>query len=86
MVAAELSQRYGVSEDTIRRDLRELADANLLKRVHGGALLISPTMGTYRIAPIHALTHLVTEAQVPADVLATYHQQGVHFITTHKEA
>jgi DeoR/GlpR family transcriptional regulator of sugar metabolism len=28
VVAAELSARYGVSEDTIRRDLSELAAAN----------------------------------------------------------
>lgn len=47
VVAAELSQRYSVSEDTIRRDLRELADAGMLKRVHGGALPISPATGTY---------------------------------------
>jgi len=38
LVAAELSAEYGVSEDTIRRDLSELASAGLLKRVHGGAL------------------------------------------------
>lgn len=42
VVAMELSKRYGVSEDTIRRDLRELASQGLLKRVHGGALPISP--------------------------------------------
>ena len=38
VVAAELSRRFGVSEDTIRRDLRELAAEGLLHRVHGGAL------------------------------------------------
>lgn len=37
-VAAEL----GLSDDTIRRDLRELASAGLLQRVHGGALPSSP--------------------------------------------
>lgn len=47
VVAAELSQQYGVSEDTIRRDLRELAKEGLLKRVHGGALPISTTIGPY---------------------------------------
>ncbi|MDT3378917.1 DeoR/GlpR family DNA-binding transcription regulator [Labrys neptuniae] len=29
---------FAVSEDTIRRDLKELADAGLIERVHGGAL------------------------------------------------
>ena len=38
VVAAELSREFGVSEDTIRRDLRELAAEGLLHRVHGGAL------------------------------------------------
>ena len=47
VVSAELSELYGVSEDTIRRDLRDLANAGLLKRVHGGALPISPTNGPY---------------------------------------
>src|SRR4051812_41122840 len=37
-IASELSQRFGVSEDTIRRDLRELSAKGLLHRVHGGAL------------------------------------------------
>jgi DeoR/GlpR family transcriptional regulator of sugar metabolism len=38
VAAAELSSSLGVSQDTVRRDLRELADAGLLRRVHGGAL------------------------------------------------
>jgi DeoR/GlpR family transcriptional regulator of sugar metabolism len=38
VVAADLSSRYSVSEDTIRRDLRELARSGKIQRVHGGAL------------------------------------------------
>jgi DeoR/GlpR family transcriptional regulator of sugar metabolism len=38
VVAAELSASLDVSPDTVRRDLRDLADAGLLRRVHGGAL------------------------------------------------
>ncbi len=38
VVASQLVADLGVSEDTIRRDLRELADQGLLQRVHGGAL------------------------------------------------
>jgi DeoR/GlpR family transcriptional regulator of sugar metabolism len=38
VLAAELSSRYSVSEDTIRRDLRELARSGKIQRVHGGAL------------------------------------------------
>ena len=34
----ELSQALGVSDDTIRRDLNDLAQQNKIKKVHGGAL------------------------------------------------
>jgi DeoR/GlpR family transcriptional regulator of sugar metabolism len=42
VVAKRLSEELGLSEDTLRRDLRELAAAGRLQRVHGGALPASP--------------------------------------------
>lgn len=42
LVATTLATELGTSEDTIRRDLRELAAEGLLQRVHGGALPASP--------------------------------------------
>jgi len=47
VVAKEVSQAMGVSEDTIRRDLRELAQEGLLQRVHGGALPASPAVADF---------------------------------------
>lgn len=47
VVAVELAGRLSVSEDTIRRDLRELAEAGLLIRVHGGALPLTPATAPY---------------------------------------
>ncbi|QJE00417.1 DeoR/GlpR transcriptional regulator [Massilia forsythiae] len=38
VMAAELALRFHTSEDTIRRDLRDLDAAGLLRRVHGGAM------------------------------------------------
>lgn len=38
VVAAELAVEFAVSEDSIRRDLRELAAQGLCRRVYGGAL------------------------------------------------
>lgn len=38
VLAADLTSELEVSADTIRRDLRELDEAGLLRRVHGGAL------------------------------------------------
>lgn len=47
VLSSELSQKFMISEDSIRRDLRELAAEGLLQRVHGGALPASAA-----IAPI----------------------------------
>ena len=44
VIAKDVSLSMGVSEDTIRRDLRELAQEGLLQRVHGGALPASPAI------------------------------------------
>ena len=37
----DLAGRFGVTVQTIRRDLSELADSGRLKRVHGGAVPVS---------------------------------------------
>lgn len=39
----DLAERFGVTLQTIRRDLSDLADAGRLERVHGGAILPSGT-------------------------------------------
>lgn len=54
VIAAELAAEFGVSEDTVRRDLREMASAGLCERVYGGALPVSPAGGT--------LSHRATQA------------------------
>jgi DeoR/GlpR family transcriptional regulator of sugar metabolism len=55
VVAKRLSQEWGVSEDTIRRDLRELAQEGKLQRVHGGALPASKAL-----AKLDARQHIAT--------------------------
>jgi DeoR/GlpR family transcriptional regulator of sugar metabolism len=47
IIAKSVSQELGLSEDTIRRDLRELASEGRLQRVHGGALPASPAVGDF---------------------------------------
>ena len=47
IVAKDLAVEFGVSEDSVRRDLRDLAAAGLCQRVYGGALPISPAVGDY---------------------------------------
>jgi DeoR/GlpR family transcriptional regulator of sugar metabolism len=75
VVASELVRTLGVSEDTVRRDLRELASGGLVQRVHGGALRPAPAAATFaqrlQVAP-EAKAYLA-EAALPllegADVL-----------------
>ena len=47
VIAKDVSRSMNVSEDTIRRDLREMAQEGLLLRVHGGALPASPAMADF---------------------------------------
>ncbi|MEU7482167.1 DeoR/GlpR family DNA-binding transcription regulator [Lentzea sp. NPDC042327] len=47
IVAKDLAAEVGLSEDTIRRDLRDLAAAGLCQRVYGGALPASPAVADY---------------------------------------
>jgi len=42
VVAKDVALDLGISEDSIRRDLRELADAGEMVRVYGGALPVPP--------------------------------------------
>ena len=58
VLAADLTAELDVSSDTIRRDLRELDDAGLLRRVHGGAL---PRHGD--AAPFEARARRAPEAK-----------------------
>lgn len=43
VLAGDLARELGTSEDTIRRDLRDMAAAGLCRRVYGGALPLSPS-------------------------------------------
>ncbi len=45
VLAADLAAEFDTSEDTIRRDLRDLAAAGRCRRVYGGALPTSPATG-----------------------------------------
>lgn len=58
VLSKDLSARFAVSEDTIRRDLRELAAVGRLQRVHGGALPSSSA-----VAPFAERKTLKTDAK-----------------------
>jgi DeoR/GlpR family transcriptional regulator of sugar metabolism len=47
VVAKDVAAELGVSEDSVRRDLREMAAAGQCQRVYGGALPVSPALADY---------------------------------------
>ncbi len=49
VVAAALAEVFSTSEDTIRRDLRDLAGRGLCRRVYGGALPVSPATSSAQV-------------------------------------
>jgi DeoR/GlpR family transcriptional regulator of sugar metabolism len=49
VLATALAEAFATSEDTIRRDLRDLAGRGLCRRVYGGALPVSPASRSAQI-------------------------------------
>src|SRR4051794_9186213 len=47
VMAKDVAAELGVTEDSVRRDLRELAADGLCQRVYGGALPVSPAIADY---------------------------------------
>jgi DeoR/GlpR family transcriptional regulator of sugar metabolism len=75
LVVGDLARELDLSEDTVRRDLRDLAAAGLVQRVHGGALPASPAMAAYParesigIDGKHAIARLAAEFIVPGSTV-----------------
>jgi DeoR/GlpR family transcriptional regulator of sugar metabolism len=67
VVASELVTSLGVSEDTVRRDLRDLAEQGLLHRVHGGALASAPPTVSFarRLKVSHEEKVALADAALP---------------------
>ncbi|ASY35042.1 MULTISPECIES: DeoR/GlpR family DNA-binding transcription regulator [Streptomyces] len=47
IIAKDVAADLGISEDSVRRDLRDLAAEGLCQRVYGGALPVSPAVAGY---------------------------------------
>jgi DeoR/GlpR family transcriptional regulator of sugar metabolism len=54
LVATDMSHALSVSEDTVRRELRKLAETAKLQRVHIGALPRSAVTGTHEARKLQA--------------------------------
>ena len=63
VLTSELSQSLSVSEDTIRRDLRDLADGGKIRKVHGGAVVNAFPPYDFRDREVYALDRKAILAQ-----------------------
>ena len=72
---AQLAADYGVSEDTVRRDLHALAARGLLQKTHGGAVALhTPAMPTLQRVSVQsgakrAIGHAAARRVQPHDSL-----------------
>jgi len=66
---AVLSQALGCSEATLRRDLQRLEEENLLRRTHGGAMLVGDN-AEVELFPLDKATLQVVEKRAIADAAA----------------
>ena len=69
VLSSTLSSEINVSEDTIRRDLQELAEDGKLIKVHGGALSHSFNQVYYPSQQVYSVNHKKTIAQKAASLI-----------------
>ena len=69
VLSTDLSQHINVSDDTIRRDLQELAEAGKLIKVHGGALSPSFHHGNQMAIDVYSYTQKRIIAQKAASLV-----------------
>src|SRR5262245_36576321 len=69
VVASEMAVCFATSEDTIRRDLRDLDAAGLLRRVHGGAVRRLPLEPSFRQRENASPERKAGLAQVAVDLI-----------------
>lgn len=69
IIASDLSIRLNVSEDTIRRDLNEMNDKGLLKRVHSGAIRFGPPVVSFEEREVVHLEEKIKLAKEAAKLI-----------------
>ncbi|WP_276481679.1 DeoR/GlpR family DNA-binding transcription regulator [Paraflavitalea pollutisoli] len=78
VLSSSLSLNINVSEDTIRRDLQELADEGKIIKVHGGALSHSFNQVYYPVNNVYSHDHKKVIAQKAASLV----QDGMFVLTS----
>ncbi len=69
VLISDLSQKFDVSEDTVRRDLQELANSNQVIKVRGGALSKSYSAYSYHEQDIYAHREKIVIARKAVELL-----------------
>jgi DeoR/GlpR family transcriptional regulator of sugar metabolism len=77
VLCADLSNMMGVSDDTIRRDLQELAQEEKLIKVHGGALSKS-----FHTAFDRDMVYNLVDKHIIAQKTAALVQSGMYILTS----
>ena len=77
ILCADLSNKMGVSDDTIRRDLQELAQQDKLLKVHGGALSKS-----FHTAFDREMVYHLEDKNIIAQKTAALVQSGMYILTS----
>lgn len=72
-----LSQRLEVTEKTVRLDLKELENQNLVERVHGGAVLKIQTMSLSSRKSSRRLSHLEQKQRIARRALTLIREDDV---------
>lgn len=85
IIVKDVSRELKLSEDTIRRDLRELAADGLLQRVHGGALPASPTVANLAARRSMAREEKARLGRKAATLIAPKQRVFIDGGTTHLE-
>jgi len=77
VLSADLSNKMGVSDDTVRRDLQELSIDNRLIKVHGGALSKS-----FHTAFDREMVYEIENKNIIAKKAAALVQSGMYILTS----
>ena len=77
ILCADLSNKMGVSDDTIRRDLQELAQQDKIIKVHGGALSKS-----FHTAFDREMVYNLEDKHIIAQKTAALVQSGMYILTS----
>ena len=83
----DLAAHFGVTPQTIRRDLNELSDAQLVVRVHGGAMVASGVVNlAYEARKLIAGPHKKLIGEAAARLVPDHSSVFVNIGTTTEEA